>query len=156
MNAHTSPRTLLQQMFAAAVEAAQPVHCIPKFLPEQPKGRLIVIGAGKASAAMAKAFEDSWPGALSGVVLTRYGYQVPCQRIEILEASHPVPDAATRVALTLRMIAATRLALPTVNIAATTALQTLAADGLVQGLRHGANVVMPQATPLRVRQQYTL
>jgi glycerate 2-kinase (EC 2.7.1.-) len=81
-------------MFAAAVEAAQPVHCIPKFLPEQPKGRLIVIGAGKASAAMAKAFEDSWPGALSGVVLTRYGYQVPCQRIEILEASHPVPDAA--------------------------------------------------------------
>ena len=94
MNAHTSPRTLLQQMFAAAVEAAQPVHCIPKFLPEQPKGRLIVIGAGKASAAMAKAFEDSWPGALSGVVLTRYGYQVPCQRIEILEASHPVPDAA--------------------------------------------------------------
>ena len=55
MNAHTSPRTLLQQMFAAAVEAAQPVHCIPKFLPEQPKGRLIVIGAGKASAAMAKA-----------------------------------------------------------------------------------------------------
>ncbi len=94
MNAHTSPRTLLQQMFAAAVEAAQPVHCIPKFLPEQPKGRLIVIGAGKASAAMAKAFEDSWPGELSGVVLTRYGYQIPCQRIEILEASHPVPDAA--------------------------------------------------------------
>ena len=94
MNAHTSPRTLLKQMFAAAVEAAQPVHCIPKFLPEQPKGRLIVIGAGKASAAMAKAFEDSWPGELSGVVLTRYGYQIPCQRIEILEASHPVPDAA--------------------------------------------------------------
>ena len=81
-------------MFAAAVEAAQPVHCIPKFLPEPPKGRLIVIGAGKASAAMAKAFEDSWPGELSGVVLTRYGYQIPCQRIEILEASHPVPDAA--------------------------------------------------------------
>ena len=94
MNAHTSPRTLLKQMFAAAVEAAQPVHCIPKFLPEPPKGRLIVIGAGKASAAMAKAFEDSWPGELSGVVLTRYGYQIPCQRIEILEASHPVPDAA--------------------------------------------------------------
>ena len=69
---------------------------------------------------------------------------------------HPVPDVATRVALTLRTIATTRLALPTVNIAATTALQTLAADGLVQGLRHGANVVMPQATPLRVRQQYTL
>ena len=94
MNSLENPKELLQQMFAAAVEAAQPVHCIPKFLPEPPKGRLIVIGAGKASAAMAKAFEDSWPGELSGVVLTRYGYQIPCQRIEILEASHPVPDAA--------------------------------------------------------------
>ena len=67
-----------------------------------------------------------------------------------------VPDATTRVDLSLRMIAATRILLPTINIAATTALQTLVPDGLVQGLRHGANVVMPQATPQRVRQQYTL
>ena len=74
----------------------------------------------------------------------------------VFTACHPVLPIESRVALTLRMIATTRLALPTVNIAATTALQTLAADGLVQGLRHGANVVMPQATPLRVRQQYTL
>ena len=87
-------RALLQKMFAAAVEAAQPVHCIPPFLPRAPKGRLIVIGAGKASAAMAHAVEQAWPGELSGLVVTRYGYAVPCQRIEILEAAHPVPDAA--------------------------------------------------------------
>ena len=94
MNPPQPPRELLKKMFDAAVEAAQPALCIPKFLPEKPRGRLIVIGAGKASAAMARAFEDAWPGALSGVVVTRYGYQIPCQRIEIIEASHPVPDVA--------------------------------------------------------------
>ncbi len=87
-------RELLQKMFAAAVEAAQPAHCIPRFLPAAPDGRLVVVGAGKASAAMAKAVEDHWPGELSGLVVTRYGYNVPCRRIEIVEAAHPVPDAA--------------------------------------------------------------
>ena len=81
-------------MFRTAIEAAQPSRRIPKFLPEKPKGRLVVIGAGKASAAMARVFEDNWPGPLSGVVVTRYGYNVPCERIEILEAAHPVPDEA--------------------------------------------------------------
>ncbi len=89
-----NPRELLQKMFAAAVEAAQPAHCIPRFLPAAPGGRLVVIGAGKASAAMAKAVEDHWPGELSGLVVTRYGYNAPCRRIEIVEAAHPVPDAA--------------------------------------------------------------
>ncbi len=89
-----NPRELLQKMFAAAVEAAQPAHCIPRFLPAAPGGRLVVIGAGKASAAMARAVEDHWPGELSGLVVTRYGYNVPCRRIEIVEAAHPVPDAA--------------------------------------------------------------
>lgn len=88
------PRALLRQMFDAAIEAAQPSHCIPPHLPEPPKGRLIVLGAGKASAAMARAVEDHWPGEMSGLVVTRYGYAVPCKRIEIVEASHPVPDAA--------------------------------------------------------------
>lgn len=90
----TEPRDLLTRMFHAAVRAAQPEHCIPAFLPTPPKGRTIVIGAGKASAAMAQAFERHWPGPLEGVVVTRYGYAVPCQRIEILEAAHPVPDEA--------------------------------------------------------------
>jgi hydroxypyruvate reductase len=81
-------------MFDAAVAAAQPDKCIAPFLPAPPRGRLIVIGAGKASAAMAKAVENHWSGKLSGLVVTRYGYAVPCERIEIVEAAHPVPDAA--------------------------------------------------------------
>jgi glycerate 2-kinase len=89
-----NPRELLRQMFAAAIEAAQPAHCIPHYLPKPPQGRLIVIGAGKASAAMARTVEDNWPGPLEGLVATRYGYSVPCQRIEIVEAAHPVPDIA--------------------------------------------------------------
>lgn len=89
-----NPRTLLEQLFAAAIEAAQPAHCIPPHLPQVPRGRLIVIGAGKASGAMARVVEEHWPGPLSGLVVTRYGYAVPCARIEIVEAAHPVPDEA--------------------------------------------------------------
>jgi glycerate 2-kinase len=81
-------------MFDAAIASAQPALCIPPHLPDPPLGRLIVVGAGKASAAMARAVEDNWPGPLSGLVVTRYGYAVPCERIEIVEAAHPVPDAA--------------------------------------------------------------
>ena len=88
------PRELLMRMFEAAIAAAKPEACIAQHLPEPPKGRLIVIGAGKASAEMARAFEALWPGPLSGLVVTRYGYAVPCQRIEIVEAAHPVPDFA--------------------------------------------------------------
>ena len=88
------PRDLLRCMFNAAIEAAQPAHCLPRFLPEAPRGRLVVVGAGKASAAMARVFEEHWPGPLSGVVVTCYGYGVPCRRIDILEAAHPVPDHA--------------------------------------------------------------
>ena len=82
-------------MFKAAIAAAQPALCVPPHLPKKPAGRLIVIGAGKASAAMAKAVEDNWKGELSGLVVTRYGYAVPCERIEIIESAHPVPDAAS-------------------------------------------------------------
>jgi glycerate 2-kinase len=89
-----NPRVLMREMFDAAITSAQPAKCIPAHLPAPPRGRLIVIGAGKASAAMARAVEQHWPGPLSGLVVTRYGYAVPCERIEILEAGHPVPDAA--------------------------------------------------------------
>jgi len=84
-------------MFDAAIASAQPARSIPKFLPrpgDLGKGRLLVIGAGKASAEMARVVEQHWPGELSGFVVTRYGYAVPCERIEIVEAAHPVPDAA--------------------------------------------------------------
>ncbi len=86
------PEQLLRQMFAAAVSAAQPASCLPPFLPMPPRGRLVVIGAGKASAEMARVVEAHWPGPLSGLVVTRYGYEAPCARIEILTAAHPVPD----------------------------------------------------------------
>ena len=79
---------LLRRMFDAAIASAQPALCIPPFLSRlqiPPNGRLIVIGAGKASAAMARAVEDHWPGPMSGLVVTRYGYGVPCERIEIVE-----------------------------------------------------------------------
>jgi hydroxypyruvate reductase len=81
-------------MFDAAIASAQPAVCVPRHLPPAPRGRLIVIGAGKASAAMAQAVEQNWRGTLSGLVVTRYGYAVPCTQIEIVEAAHPVPDAA--------------------------------------------------------------
>jgi glycerate 2-kinase len=94
MTAPLEPRTLLRRMFDAAIAAAQPALCLPPHLPQPPKGRTIVIGAGKASAAMARALEDHWPGPLEGLVVTRYGYEVPCARIEIAQAAHPVPDEA--------------------------------------------------------------
>ncbi len=81
-------------MFDAAIACAQPAVCVPPHLPDPPSGRLIVIGAGKASAAMARAVEMNWRGPLAGLVVTRHGYAVPCEQIEIVEAAHPVPDAA--------------------------------------------------------------
>ena len=94
MTTPLDPRALLRCMFDAAIASAQPALCLPPHLPEPPKGRTIVIGAGKASAAMARALEDHWPGPLEGLVVTRYGYEVPCERIEIVQAAHPVPDEA--------------------------------------------------------------
>ncbi len=91
----TIPEVLLKDMFRAAIAAAQPELCLPPFLPEKPgEGRLIVIGAGKASAAMARAAERHYGEPLDGFVVTRYGHAVKCEGIEIVEASHPVPDAA--------------------------------------------------------------
>jgi len=91
---HSAAPDLLRRLFAAAVGAAQADCCIPSHLPPPPGGRTVVIGAGKASAAMAHALEQHWVGPLSGLVVTRHGYAVPCERIEIVTASHPVPDAA--------------------------------------------------------------
>lgn len=91
-------RTILRHLFDAALAAADPAVLVPQALacmnPPEPGGRLIVVGAGKASAAMAQAVERHWPGPLCGLVVTRYGHGLPCARIEIVEAAHPVPDAA--------------------------------------------------------------
>jgi hydroxypyruvate reductase len=93
-----NPREILRHLFDAAIAAADPALCVPPHVPPDDGGRLIVIGAGKASAAMARAVEEHWSGPLDGLVVTRYGHGVPCQRVEIVEAAHPVPDAAGEAA----------------------------------------------------------
>ena len=94
-------RELLLRMFRAAVDAAAPELCVPPHLPTPPAGRTVVVGAGKAAAAMARAVETHWPTgkSLSGLVVTRYGHGVgPLPRIDVVEASHPVPDSAGQAA----------------------------------------------------------
>ncbi|GGD41813.1 glycerate kinase type-2 family protein [Sinisalibacter lacisalsi] len=95
----SAPDALLRRMFEAAISSARPETCLPAFLPPLPdEGRLVVIGAGKASAAMARAAELHYRRPLEGLVVTRYGHAVPCEGVEIVEAAHPVPDAAGREA----------------------------------------------------------
>lgn len=92
--ANSSPRKFLESLFMTAVAAANPAECVKLNLPAPPRGRTIVIGAGKAAASMARSLEDCWPGQLEGLVVTRYGYGLESRRIEIAEAAHPVPDQA--------------------------------------------------------------
>jgi hydroxypyruvate reductase len=87
------PEQLLRESFAAAVDAARPSRCVPPALPPPPRGRTIVIGAGKAAAAMARSVEEHWDGELSGTVVTARGHSVACQCIEVIESAHPVPAA---------------------------------------------------------------
>jgi glycerate-2-kinase len=91
----SSPREFLNSLYQAAVDAVSAEKCLPAFLPEPPRhGRTIVIGAGKGAAAMAHTVEQHWKGELSGLVVTRYGHGVACEKIEVIEAAHPVPDSA--------------------------------------------------------------
>ncbi|WP_375275248.1 glycerate kinase type-2 family protein [Methylorubrum thiocyanatum] len=94
----TEPGDLLRRLFAAAVAAADPAVSLAQHLPSPPPGRTVVVGAGKAAASMARAVEAAWPGELSGLVVTRYGHGAPTARIEVVEAAHPVPDAAGEAA----------------------------------------------------------
>ncbi|MEE3122582.1 MAG: glycerate kinase [SAR324 cluster bacterium] len=88
------PVSFLKSLFESSLLSAKPSFCVPPLLPEPVKGRNVVLGAGKASAAMAHALEEHWNGYLEGLVVTRYGHTVQCRRIEITEAGHPVPDMA--------------------------------------------------------------
>jgi glycerate 2-kinase len=85
---------VLSTLFDAMVAAADPGRLLPERLPAPPRGRTIVIAAGKAAAAMARAVEDRWQGELSGLAVTRYGHGVPCRSIDVIEAGHPLPDSA--------------------------------------------------------------
>ena len=97
------PEALLRALFDRAVEVADPMRSLARHLPPKPQGRVVVVGAGKASARMAEAVEAVW-GPCEGLVITRYGYERPCKGIEIASAAHPVPDAAG-LAATARMLA---------------------------------------------------
>lgn len=148
-------RTLLRAMFDAALAVARPATCLAPYIAglQPPKGRTVVIGAGKASAAMAKAVEDQWPHPLEGLVVTRYGYGEACRRIEIVEASHPVPDhkgreAAERVFRKVQGLSPDDLVLCLISGGAS-ALLSLPTPGLSLGdkqevnralLKSGANI----------------
>ena len=127
-------RLFLTGLFQAAVAAADPAACVPRHLPSAPSGRTLVVGAGKAAASMARAVEDHWPGELSGLVVTRYGHGVPCKRIEVVEAAHPVPDeagqiAAARMFAVLRELTSDDLVLALVS-GGGSSLLALPADGI--------------------------
>ncbi|NOV20297.1 glycerate kinase [Ensifer adhaerens] len=94
LSSSMEPRRFLTSLFEAAVSAADPYAAIQSHLPERPKGRTVVVGAGKGAAHLARALERVWDGPLEGIVVTRYGFGVSCERIEVLEAAHPVPDRA--------------------------------------------------------------
>ena len=140
-NPSTAPREFLTQLYRAAVQRALPLHSMAPFLPPPPSGRTLVLGAGKAGGAMAQALEALWPAdaPLSGLVVTRYHHVPPrpaglMQRIEVVEAAHPVPDAAG-LAAAERMLALTQgltaddLVLCLIS-GGGSALLTLPADGL--------------------------
>ncbi len=93
-NGAAAPRELLRGLFAAALEAVDPMRVVPPNLPPRPEGRTVAIAVGKAAASMAQAVEAGWDGPLSGLAVTRYGHGAPCDRIEVIEAGHPAPDEA--------------------------------------------------------------
>jgi glycerate 2-kinase len=100
---HVDTEHLLRDVFAAAIDAARPSRCVPPALPLRPRGRTVVIGAGKAAAAMARAVEEHWDGDLGGTVVTARGHAVACRRIEVIESAHrsrrprPVPAVGRRL-----------------------------------------------------------
>ncbi|MEJ2001368.1 MAG: DUF4147 domain-containing protein, partial [Maritimibacter sp.] len=90
---HDTDRAFLTHLFEAAIAAADPAEALAAHLPAKPKGRTVVIGAGKGAAQLAAAFEAQWGEPVEGVVVTRYGYGCATSYVKIIEAAHPVPDA---------------------------------------------------------------
>jgi hydroxypyruvate reductase len=138
-----SPAALLRAMFDAAVVAAAPALCLPPCLPEPPAGRTLVVGAGKAAAAMALAVEEHWQGPLSGLVVTRYGHGAPCRSIAVVEAGHPLPDdagadAAERILELVRGLGADDLVLALIS-GGGSALLTLPAEGVTLETKRAIN-----------------
>ena len=149
----TSARALLRSLFDTALAAVDPLHCVAAHLPPRPKGKTLVVGAGKASARMARAVEAAWGGPLSGLVVTRYGHSEVCSRIEVVEASHPVPDQAGAAAAQ-RMLDLARTAGPDDLVLALmsgggSSLITLPAAGLtVDDLRSLNRALLNSGAPI--------
>ena len=137
-------RAALRQVFEASIAAADPRHVLAPYLPARPRGRIVVVGAGKSAAVMAATVEDAWPDAkLSGVVVTRYGHAVPTRHIEVIESSHPVPDAngeagARRVLEAVRGLGPNDLVLALMSGGAS-ALMALPAPGLTLADKQAVN-----------------
>ncbi|MBK8161053.1 MAG: glycerate kinase [Rhodospirillaceae bacterium] len=134
---------LLKRMFAAAIAAVDPLQILAPHLPPRPKGRVIVVGAGKAAAAMAKAVEAAWPGDIDGLVVTRYQHGLPCRSIEVVEAAHPVPDekgqqAARRILDRVRGLSADDLVLCLIS-GGGSALLAIPGDGLTLADKQAVN-----------------
>lgn len=123
--------TFLTELFETAVAAADPGEALKDHLPDPPAGRTVVIGAGKGAAQLARAFEAAWPGPVEGIVVTRYGYAAECESLRVLEAAHPVPDAAGEAA-TKEVLAL---------------LEGLTADDLVVALITGGGSALLAAPP---------
>ena len=136
-------RTLLTTLFDAAVAAADPLEAIRAHLPQRPKGRTVVVGAGKAASQMAAAFERLWDGPLEGVVVARHGPIEPCERIKVLQSAHPVPDEAGLVGSRALLEAVQGLGEDDLVIALISgggsSLLTLPAEGLSLADKQGIN-----------------
>ena len=138
------PSGFLRSLFDAALDAARPALCVPPHLPPPPKGRTIVIGAGKAAASMAEAVEAHWPAdaPLSGLVVTRYAHGGQCRRIEVVEAGHPMPDAngyaaAARILEMVKGLSADDLVLCLVSGGGSALLHASAAGSAARGQTSG-------------------
>lgn len=134
MITRSNARGLLSTLFQAGLGAADPAACVPPHLPSPPKGRTVVVAAGKAAASMARAVEENWPGPLEGVAVTRDGHGCRCSKIEVIEAAHPVPDdrgeiAARRLLETVRGLGPDDLVLCLIS-GGGSALLGLPAEGL--------------------------
>ena len=138
----SSETGFLKRLLTIAVDAASPAQCLPPHLPHPPAGRTVVVGAGKAAAAMAATVEAHWQGDLSGLVVTRYGHGLPCKHVEVVEAAHPVPDdtgvhAAQRMIDLVSSLHEDDLVLALMS-GGGSSLLTLPADGI--SLEHKQNI----------------
>ena len=149
----TNPARFLATLFEAMVAAADPARLLPARLPGPPRGRTVVIAAGKAAAAMAGAVEQRWRGELSGLAVTRYGHGVPCRTIDVIEAGHPLPDssgadAAERALALVKDLSADDLVLVLLSGGGSALLTLPAPDLDLQDLRQVNGELLRSGAPI--------